>query len=232
MIYETQTKVTQSSKLKVHGSKLKKMTYKVKEIYYTLQGEGAQAGRPAVFCRFTGCNLWTGREKDREKAVCQFCDTDFVGTNGINGGKYSAQQLAKKVREVWRHDVKGYVVCTGGEPALQLDAALIDAFHAENMEVAIETNGTIALPKNIDWVCVSPKAGSDCIVTSGDELKLVFPQRGAEPELFTQWTFKNFFLQPMDGAFQKINSDLAVKYCLDHPQWRLSVQTHKYLNIP
>lgn len=232
MSCETQTKVTQSSKLKAHGSKLKKMTYKVKEIYYTLQGEGAQAGRPAVFCRFTGCNLWTGREKDREKAVCQFCDTDFIGTNGINGGKYSAEQLAKKVREVWRHDVKGYVVCTGGEPALQLDVALIDAFHTENMEVAIETNGTIALPQGIDWVCVSPKSGANCIVTAGDELKLVFPQLGAEPELFSHWTFKNYFLQPMDGALQKINSELAVKYCLDNPQWRLSVQTHKYLNIP
>ena len=222
--------------------------YTVKEIYYTLQGEGAHAGRPAVFCRFTGCNLWTGREQDREKAICRFCDTDFIGTDGLNGGKYTAQELAEKVRAVWentivltdipihksdaRHTMKGYVVCTGGEPALQLDSDLISALHEQNMEVGIETNGTIELPEKIDWVCVSPKAGSNCIVTSGDELKLVFPQVGAEPELFVHQNFKNFYLQPMDGAFQKINSDLAVQYCLAHPQWRLSVQTHKYLNIP
>ena len=211
------------------------MAYKIKEIFYTLQGEGGQAGRAAVFCRFTGCNLWTGREKDRFKAICQFCDTDFVGTNGENGGKYkTAADVAAMVCSVWGDTTVGkpYVVCTGGEPALQLDEALVDAFHAVGFEIAIETNGTLPLAKGIDWVCVSPKAGAELNILRGSELKLVFPQKGAEPELFTQMDFDYFYLQPMDGAFQAINMQLALDFCLKNPQWRLSLQTHKILSIP
>ena len=211
------------------------MSYKVKEIFYTLQGEGGQSGRPAVFCRFTGCNLWTGREKDRAKAICQFCDTDFIGMDGLNGGKYkTAEELAKKVKSVWGDASLGkpFVVCTGGEPALQLDKNLINAFHTEGLEISIETNGTVELPEGIDWICMSPKANTDLVVLKGHELKLVYPQKGAEPERFTHLNFDNFYLQPMDGIFQKENIQLTVEYCLKNPQWKLSLQTHKILNIP
>ena len=211
------------------------MSYKVKEIFYTLQGEGGQSGRPAVFCRFTGCNLWTGREKDRPKAICQFCDTDFIGMDGLNGGKYkTAEELAKKVKSIWGDITLGkpFVVCTGGEPALQLDKKLINAFHTEGLEISIETNGTMELPEGIDWICVSPKANTDLVILKGHELKLVYPQKGAEPERFTHLNFDNFYLQPMDGIFQKENIQLTVEYCLKNPQWKLSLQTHKILNIP
>ncbi|GGK83191.1 7-carboxy-7-deazaguanine synthase [Amphritea balenae] len=207
--------------------------YSVKEMFYTLQGEGAQAGRPAVFCRFTGCNLWSGREQDRSKAVCDFCDTDFIGTDGQNGGKFhSAESLAKAVRQLWPGD-KGqpYVVCTGGEPLLQLDPQLITAFHSEGLEIAIETNGTLPLPEGIDWVCVSPKADSKIVVTDGDELKLVYPQPLALPETFDKLNFKHFYLQPMDGPMQSMNSSDCIQYCLNNPQWKLSLQTHKLLGI-
>ena len=211
------------------------MSYKVKEIFYTLQGEGAQSGRPAVFCRFTGCNLWTGRERDRPKAICQFCDTDFWGMDGENGGKYkTAKELAAKVKSLW-HDPsvgKPYVVCTGGEPALQMDTQLVKAFHDEGLEIAIETNGTVELPEGIDWICLSPKAHTELVILRGDELKLVFPQKDAEPERFTHLNFTNFYLQPMDGANQKENTQLVLNYCLKNPLWRMSLQTHKILNIP
>ncbi|MEM9991127.1 MAG: 7-carboxy-7-deazaguanine synthase [Bacteroidota bacterium] len=209
--------------------------YKVKEIYYTLQGEGAHTGRAAVFCRFTGCNLWSGREQDRHKAICQFCDTDFVGTDGLNGGRYTATELVEKVAALWSAGLSAgtpYVVCTGGEPLLQLDANLIAAFHKKGIEIGIETNGTHAIPSGIDWVCVSPKAGSNCIVTMGDELKLVYPQAGAEPSLFEDMNFQHFYLQPMDGKHQADNIQASLAYCLTHPQWRLSLQTHKFINIP
>ena len=209
------------------------MSYKVKEIYYTLQGEGAQTGRAAVFCRFTGCNLWSGREEDRSKAVCQFCDTDFVGTDGPNGGRFkTAEALAEAVAAQWPGGGKPYVVCTGGEPLLQLDTPLLDAFHRKGFEVAIETNGTILPPPGIDWICVSPKAGSELILLAGNELKLVFPQPGAEPERFEQLNFEHFFLQPMDSPQQAQNIQLTLGYCLAHPKWRLSLQTHKVLRIP
>ncbi|MBK8490284.1 MAG: 7-carboxy-7-deazaguanine synthase [Saprospirales bacterium] len=212
----------------------KEKKYKIKEIYYTLQGEGAQAGRPAVFCRFTGCNLWSGREEDRANAICRFCDTDFWGMDGENGGRYSAEELAVRVSSLWpdRNMGSPYVVCTGGEPLLQLDTPLLNAFHQEGLEVAIETNGTLPVPDGVDWICVSPKAHSEWVVHKGHELKLVFPQSGAAPELFTGWDFDHFFLQPMDSPLRNENTRLAVAYCLQHPQWRLSVQTHKYLNIP
>lgn len=208
--------------------------YKVKEIFYTLQGEGAHAGRAAVFCRFSGCNLWSGREIDRSNAICQFCDTDFKGTNGINGGRYSAVQLAQKVFSLWKNDQEGkpFVVCTGGEPLLQMDKKIIDAFHRVGLEVAVETNGTIIVPEGIDWVCVSPKAKTEIVVTKGDELKLVFPQIGAEPDKFTHLDFRHFFLQPMDNFDKDYNTQVSVRYCLEHPMWRLSLQTHKLLNIP
>lgn len=213
------------------------MTYAVKEIFYTLQGEGARAGRPAVFCRFTGCNLWTGREEDRASAVCRFCDTDFVGMNGPGGGRFETpRDLARAVAKKWpthtsRH-AKPYVVCTGGEPLLQLDEPLIDAFHAEDFEIAVETNGTRPSPVGIDWVCVSPKAGSDLILKHGDELKLVYPQEGASPHLYEHFSFTHFYLQPMDGILRQRNTELATRYCLEHPQWRLSLQTHKLIGIP
>ena len=208
--------------------------YKIKEIYYTLQGEGAQAGRPAVFCRFTGCNLWSGREEDRAKAICQFCDTDFWGTDGENGGRYTASQLAEQVIALWPNRALGrpLVVCTGGEPLLQLDEPLIEAFHAVGLELAIETNGTLPVPPGVDWICMSPKAGTEIVVTAGQELKLVFPQPGAEPERFEQLDFQQFFLQPMDGPHRERNTQLSLQYCLQHPHWRLSLQTHKLLNIP
>lgn len=206
--------------------------YKVKEIYYTLQGEGAQAGRAAVFLRFTGCNLWTGRESDRATAICQFCDTDFVGMDGTLGGKYSAEALAKTVASLWPEgeEVK-YVVCTGGEPLLQLDAALIDALHAEGFEIGVETNGTITLPTGIDWVCVSPKANTDVLVRQGQELKLVVQQESLHPSLFADWEFDHYYLQPMDGPAVEEHTRWAIRYCMEHPQWKLSLQTHKMLGI-
>ena len=209
--------------------------YKIKEIYYTLQGEGAHTGRPAVFCRFTGCNLWSGREVDRAKAICQFCDTDFWGTDGVNGGKYpSAEAVVAAVAAQWPNMEVGipYVVCTGGEPLLQLDQALVNAFHAANFEVAIETNGTKLPPAGIDWICVSPKAGAELVLTKGQELKLVFPQPFAMPEQFEILDFESFYLQPMDGPKGAENTKLTVEYCLAHPKWRMSLQTHKLLNIP
>ena len=209
--------------------------YTVKEVFFTLQGEGVHAGRPAVFCRFSGCNLWTGHEKDREKAVCKFCDTDFVGV-GPDGGKFAAaMDLAAGVAGAWpanQPDAK-YVVCTGGEPLLQLDAPLIDAFHAEGFEVGVETNGTQPAPPGIDWLCVSPKADAPLILTNGDELKLVYPQSesAAQPERFAHLGFKHFSLQPMDGPALAENTRQAVQYCLSHPRWRLSLQTHKLLGL-
>lgn len=211
------------------------MTYSVKECFYTLQGEGGQAGRPAVFLRFAGCNLWSGREQDRASAVCTFCDTDFVGTDGDGGGKFdTAEALAAHVGTFWPDFGQGkpYVVCTGGEPLLQLDEALIAALHAAGFEIAVETNGTIAAPPGIDWICVSPKAQAALLQTHGQELKLVFPQQSAMPEQFTMLDFTHFFLQPMDGPNRVANTQAAVDYCLAHPQWRLSLQTHKVLGIP
>ena len=214
------------------------MTYSVKEMYYTLQGEGAQTGRPAVFLRFAGCNLWTGREKDRPKAICNFCDTEIVGTDGPGGGKFQTPgELAAAVSSTWPQDPahqQPYVVCTGGEPLLQLDAAAIAALQDEGFEVGIETNGTIRAPGAIDWICVSPKAGAPVAQTSGDELKLVYPQVEAEaqPEQFIDMDFSHFFLQPMDNANQAKNTQAAIQYCLDHPQWKLSLQTHKIIGIP
>ena len=211
------------------------MSYSVKEIYYTLQGEGAQTGRAAVFCRFSGCNLWTGRESDRATAVCQFCDTDFFGVDGQGGGKFStADALAQAVRARWAAgETAGspYVVCTGGEPLLQLDPALIAAFHRAGFEVAIETNGTLPVPDGVDWVCVSPKANATLVVTTGHELKLVYPQLGFSPERFLDLQFKYWFLQPMDGPDRESNTAAAIGSCLDHPQWRLSLQTHKLTGL-
>lgn len=212
------------------------MTYSVKEIYYTLQGEGAQAGRAAVFCRFAGCNLWSGREEDRAQAICRFCDTDFVGTDGPGGGKFgSAEELADAVNRAWpAPDGQGrkLVVCTGGEPLLQMDDALVSALHAAGFEVAVETNGTQLPPKGLDWICVSPKAGAELVLKSGDELKLVFPQPGAMPEVFAEMQFPHYFLQPMDGPERKRNTELTVSYCKANTRWRLCVQLHKYLGIP
>jgi len=209
------------------------MSYAVKEIFYTLQGEGAQAGRPAVFCRFAGCNLWSGREEDRAAAVCQFCDTDFVGTNGTAGGRYSdAAALADAVAAHWPGGGTPFVVCTGGEPLLQLDDALVAALHDRGFEVAIETNGTIGpAPAGIDWICVSPKAGAPLVLDAGDELKLVVPQPGLTPEMFEALRFRFFSLQPMDGPSRLENTRTAVDLCLARPQWRLSLQTHKVTGI-
>jgi 7-carboxy-7-deazaguanine synthase len=213
------------------------VTYAVKEIFFTLQGEGANTGRPAVFCRFAGCNLWTGREADRASATCTFCDTDFVGTDGPGGGKFvSADDLARAVAEKWPANVSArarkLVVCTGGEPLLQMDARIVHALHARGFEIAVETNGTQMPPEGIDWICVSPKAGAPLVLTRGDELKLVYPQQGGEPERYADLDFAQFFLQPMDGADRDRNTELALAYCLSHPQWRLSIQTHKLLGIP
>ena len=223
------------------------MSYTVKEIFYTLQGEGAQAGRAAVFCRFSGCNLWSGREEDRSRAVCQFCDTDFVGT-GPDGGRFSsATELAEAIDRCWvgrGNDLaepgtrvsgdgggRKYVVCTGGEPLLQVDEELIDALHERGFEVAVETNGTKRAPPSLDWICVSPKAGAPFVQTSGNELKLVYPQDNAPPEKFSQLDFEHFFLQPMDGPATALNTERAIEYCLAHPRWRLSIQTHKLVGL-
>jgi 7-carboxy-7-deazaguanine synthase (Cx14CxxC type) len=210
------------------------MTYTLKEIFYTLQGEGAQSGRAAVFCRFAGCNLWSGRAQDRASAVCNFCDTDFVGTNGPGGGKFaSPQALADAVRAQWPGGAGGrrYVVCTGGEPLLQLDAAAIEALHAAGFEVAVETNGTQPAPPGLDWICVSPKSTAPLVLTRGDELKLVFPQADAPPEQFEHLDFRHFFLQPMDGPMRDDATRRAVAYCMAHPQWRLGLQSHKVVGI-
>ncbi|MGI9141171.1 MAG: 7-carboxy-7-deazaguanine synthase [Gemmatimonadaceae bacterium] len=206
--------------------------YTVKEIFYTLQGEGAHAGRAAVFCRFAGCNLWTGREQDRDSATCTFCDTDFVGV-GPDGGKFAtADELASAVAFRWpAADGRPFVVCTGGEPLLQLDSTAVDALHALGFEVAVETNGTQAAPPGLDWICVSPKAATDLVLVAGNELKLVFPQEEAPPERFESLAFEHFFLQPMDGPDIERNTRLALDYCLAHPRWRLSLQTHKMLGI-
>ena len=230
------------------------MTYTVKEIFYTLQGEGAQTGRVAVFCRFSGCNLWSGREEDRSRAVCQFCDTDFVGV-GPDGGRFaSAKELADAIDRCWLGGASDYdeagrdpdsdhraaagttlprkfVVCTGGEPLLQLDEPLIGELHRRGFEVAVETNGTRPAPRSLDWICVSPKAGAPFVQTSGNELKLVFPQENAPPENFAHLDFKHFFLQPMDGPDVTANTERAIEYCLRHPQWRLSIQTHKLVGV-
>jgi len=209
------------------------MSYKVKEIVYTLQGEGANAGRAAVFCRFAGCNLWSGREEDREEAVCRFCDTDFVGMHGAGGGSFeTAEALTEAICRAWRGPGRSFTVCTGGEPLLQFDAPLLEALHKRGVEVAIETNGTSEPPEGIDWICVSPKAGAPLVLTAGDELKLVYPQEGAEPEQFEQLRFRHFFIQPMDGPQRAVNTQRAVRYCLSHPQWRLSLQIQKVLGIP
>lgn len=211
------------------------MKYAVKELFYTLQGEGANAGRPAVFCRFAGCNLWSGREADRSTAICRFCDTDFVGTNGLGGGQFcSPELLAQAVAAMWPSNgsqVRRLVVCTGGEPLLQLDETLVRALHCEGFEVAIETNGTLRPPVGIDWICVSPKAGTELVVRAGDELKLVFPQAGADPAMFENLEFQHFFIQPMDGPQRDANTQSALNYCLAHPKWRFSLQMHKVIGI-
>jgi 7-carboxy-7-deazaguanine synthase (Cx14CxxC type) len=210
------------------------MTYSVKELFKTLQGEGAQAGRAAVFCRFAGCNLWSGREQDRESATCRFCDTDFVGTDGPGGAKFEkAADLADTIASIWGDGAEDrYVVFTGGEPLLQLDRALIDAVHAKGFEIAIETNGTLEPPAGIDWICVSPKAGAPFNLKSGNELKLVFPQAGIDPEDLEPLPFEHFWLQPMDGPARAENTAASVAFCLAHPKWRLSLQTHKFIGIP
>jgi 7-carboxy-7-deazaguanine synthase len=213
------------------------MKYRVKEIFYTLQGEGANVGRPAVFCRFSGCNLWSGLETDRADAICRFCDTDFHGTDGPGGGEFAtADQLAQAVLAHWpagaAPHTRPFVVCTGGEPLLQMDAELVGELHERGFEIAIETNGTRLPPPGIDWVCVSPKADAELILDHGDELKLIFPQEHAEPARYEHLDFRHFVLQPMDGPDRERNTRLALEYCLAHPRWRLSLQTHKFLGIP
>jgi 7-carboxy-7-deazaguanine synthase len=215
------------------------MSYAVKEIFYTLQGEGAQAGRAAVFCRFAGCNLWSGREEDRAAAICRFCDTDFVGADGPDGGRFNdASALAHRITQTWQaksapssRQGRRFVVLTGGEPLLQVNEPLIEALHARDFEIAVETNGTIAAPPSLDWICVSPKAGAKLLQISGDELKLVFPQAGAPPDELAGLSFRHFFLQPMDGPDARANTDAAIRYCLENPLWRLSLQTHKLTGI-
>jgi 7-carboxy-7-deazaguanine synthase (Cx14CxxC type) len=209
------------------------MTYAVKEIFLTLQGEGGQAGRPAVFCRFAGCNLWSGLERDRAKAVCTFCDTDFVGMDGEGGGRFAdADALAEAVQAAWRGGPDNRLtVLTGGEPLLQVDDALVAALHARGFSIALETNGTLPAPAGVDWICVSPKADAPVVQTRGQELKLVFPQQGVDPARFEAWDFERFLLQPMDSPARTANTEAAIAYCLAHPRWRLSVQTHKYLGI-
>jgi len=208
------------------------MSYSVKEIFYTLQGEGAHTGRPAVFCRFAGCNLWSGREQDRLKAVCRFCDTDFRGMDGENGGRYPTPELlAHRIARLWPSSGGGFVVCTGGEPLLQLDPPLIRSLRQYGFEIAVETNGTLPAPDGIDWICVSPKASAELVIGRGDELKLVFPQETAPPDQFDHLPFTHRFLQPMDGPDCSVNTELAIAYCKAHPRWRLSLQTHKLLGI-
>lgn len=211
------------------------MSYLIKEIFYSIQGEGFYSGRPAVFCRFTGCNLWSGKETDREIAVCRFCDTDFAGYDGPEGGEFSKEQLVEKICLFWPDKnlktVRPFVVCTGGEPLLQLDKELIEALHSRGWEVAVETNGTLLPPPGVDWICVSPKAGAKLLLRSGQELKLVFPQPGAEPEKYAMLDFQHFFLQPMDSPEREINTRLALEYVLSHPTWRLSLQMHKILGV-
>jgi len=218
------------------------MTYHVKELFYTLQGEGLRAGRASVFMRFAGCNLWSGLERDRANAQCNFCDTDFIGTDGVGGGRFeTALELALAAKTIWDQATRSagtedcgrpYVVCTGGEPLLQLDRALIDALHALDFEIAVETNGTVIAPAGIDWICVSPKGAVPVLQNKGQELKLVFPQANAMPEQFTQLEFEHFLLQPMDGPLRPENTQQAIQYCLTHPKWKLSLQTHKLLGIP
>jgi 7-carboxy-7-deazaguanine synthase (Cx14CxxC type) len=210
------------------------MTYSVKEVFYTLQGEGANAGRPAVFCRFTGCNLWSGREEDRSTAVCTFCDTDFVGTDGDGGGKFrSAEELAATIEQHWPSEKmdRRFVVLTGGEPLLQVDVELVAALHEKGFTIAMETNGTLVPPEGIDWLCVSPKADAPLVIDAGQELKLVYPQSGVDPARFTHLKFDNLYLQPMDGPNRSANTAAAIAYCQQHPQWNLSVQTHKMIGI-
>ena len=210
------------------------MKYSVKEIYYTLQGEGYHTGRPAVFIRFSGCNLWTGHEKDRSGAICNWCDTDFVGTNGINGGKFSAEEITNIINSLWKGNVQTepYVICTGGEPLLQMDESLIKAIHKAGCEIGLETNGTMIPPDGIDWICVSPKANADLVLKNGNELKIVYPQCGMNPRMHEKLKFDHFYIQPMDGVDQKINIKRSEKFVLDHPKWKLSLQTHKILGIP
>jgi 7-carboxy-7-deazaguanine synthase (Cx14CxxC type) len=209
------------------------VSYAVKELFLTLQGEGGQAGRAAVFCRFAGCNLWSGREEDRAAAACNFCDTDFVGMDGPGGGRFAApEDLAAAAAALWRGEGDRLVVCTGGEPFLQLDEPLIAAFHALGFEVAVETNGSLPAPDGLDWICVSPKGQVPLEQVTGDELKLVYPQEGVDPAGFEDLAFRHFLLQPMDGPDRVANTEAAIAYCLEHPRWRLSVQTHKYLGIP
>jgi 7-carboxy-7-deazaguanine synthase (Cx14CxxC type) len=211
------------------------MTYSVKEIFYTLQGEGANVGTPAVFCRFAGCNLWSGREEDRQNAICKFCDTEFVGVDGVRGGKFTAASvLAEAIEKEWPRDdyAHRFVVLTGGEPGLQVDADLIKSLHELRFRIAIETNGTVDLPSGIDWVCVSPKADTELVTTSGEELKLVYPQETAAPARFEHLDFRHFFLSPMDGPERQRNTALATEYCRRNPKWRLSIQTHKVIGIP
>ena len=211
------------------------MSYSIKTFYYTLQGEGLLTGRPAVFCRFSGCNLWSGLEKDRKNAICNFCDTEFVGTDGLNGGKYpTAESVAEKAHSLWPAGMEGipYVVCTGGEPLLQLDSKLIHSFHENGFEIGIETNGTLPVPDELDWVCVSPKSGAVLIVEKGDELKIVYPQNGLDPSDYEGLNFDHFSLQPRDGLNIQQTTHETLDYCMNHPQWNLSLQIHKLLNIP
>ncbi len=229
--------MTERGRRKEGGGKRQRVAYAVKETYFTLQGEGFHTGRPAVFLRFAGCNLWTGREEDRATAVCNFCDTDFVGVNGPGGGKFATpEDLADAVLQGWNHNAAGhhdkFTVLTGGEPLLQLDAPLIAALHAADFEIAIETNGTLPTPDGVDWVCVSPKAGADFLQQSGDELKIVYPQNCLDPADLLNLDFTHFFLQPMDGPDVARNTELAARYCVAHPQWKLSLQTHKIFNLP
>lgn len=206
--------------------------YAVKEIYYTIQGEGFHSGRPAIFCRFSGCNLWSGREEDRHKAICQFCDTNFWGTDGENGGKYELDQLISKIKDLCPEGISHpFIVCTGGEPALQVDEALVEALKTEGFQVAIETNGTHPLPPNLDWICMSPKANTDILITKGNEIKIVIPQNGIDPKDFEHYDFDHFYVQAMDSEEWDDNINYATQYVMNNPKWLLSVQTHKYLGI-